>query len=205
MEITLEKIELVKDRTGASYTEAKEALEAANGSVVDAIIAIEEDINREFGDELKNPLFNKIKEMGARMDINNLVDKAKEVANKGIEIGKEYAEEYQVKEKVAEYADKAVELGKVGLDKASEYVNKETLNEAYDKAKEYAGFAVEKGKELYNKGLDMAEEYQVKEKVEGFIEKVGIKADKINNAKASIADNAEITADAEVISEEVDQ
>jgi gas vesicle protein len=45
MEITLEKIELVKDRTGVSYKEAKEALEAADGNVVDAIIAIEETIN----------------------------------------------------------------------------------------------------------------------------------------------------------------
>lgn len=44
-EITLEKIELVKDRTGVSYKEAKEALEAAEGSVVDAIIAIEEKID----------------------------------------------------------------------------------------------------------------------------------------------------------------
>ena len=31
MEITLEKIELVKDRTGVTYKEAKEALEAAEG------------------------------------------------------------------------------------------------------------------------------------------------------------------------------
>jgi hypothetical protein len=45
MEITLEKIELVKDRTGVSYKEAKEALEAADGSVVDAIIGIEESID----------------------------------------------------------------------------------------------------------------------------------------------------------------
>lgn len=45
MEITLEKIELVKDRTGVSYKEAKEALEAAEGSVVDAIIAIEETVD----------------------------------------------------------------------------------------------------------------------------------------------------------------
>ncbi len=45
MEITLEKIELVKDRTGVSYKEAKEALEAADGSVVDAIISIEESID----------------------------------------------------------------------------------------------------------------------------------------------------------------
>ena len=34
MEITLEKIELVKDRTGVSYKEAKEALEFAGGNVV---------------------------------------------------------------------------------------------------------------------------------------------------------------------------
>ena len=45
MEVTLEKIELVKDRTGVSYKEAKEALEACDGSVVDAIINIEENID----------------------------------------------------------------------------------------------------------------------------------------------------------------
>jgi hypothetical protein len=45
MEITLEKIELVKDRTGVSYKDAKDALEAAEGNVVDAIIAIEEQVN----------------------------------------------------------------------------------------------------------------------------------------------------------------
>ena len=44
MEITLEKIEMVKDRTGVSYKEAKDALEKADGSVVDAIIDIEETI-----------------------------------------------------------------------------------------------------------------------------------------------------------------
>ena len=45
MEITLEKVELIKDRTGVSYKEAKEALEAAEGNVVDAIISIEENID----------------------------------------------------------------------------------------------------------------------------------------------------------------
>lgn len=45
MEITLEKIELVKDRTGVGYKEAKEALEKAGGSVVDAIILIEDSID----------------------------------------------------------------------------------------------------------------------------------------------------------------
>jgi len=69
MEITLEKIELVKDRTGVSYKEAKEALEAANGSVVDAIVAIEEMIDHKSG--------SKVSEHGAQlMDkiISNAVD-----------------------------------------------------------------------------------------------------------------------------------
>ncbi|MDR0425415.1 MAG: DUF4342 domain-containing protein [Clostridiales Family XIII bacterium] len=70
MEITLEKIELVKDRTGVSYKEAKEALEAADGSVVDAIINIEETIN-----------------MGSRGKIGaqsaQLLDRIKEIVKKG--------------------------------------------------------------------------------------------------------------------------
>lgn len=45
MEISLEKIELVKDRTGVGYKESKEALEKTEGNVVDAIILIEESID----------------------------------------------------------------------------------------------------------------------------------------------------------------
>ena len=45
MEISLEKIELVKDRTGVSYKEAKEALLKADGNVLDAIIMIEDEID----------------------------------------------------------------------------------------------------------------------------------------------------------------
>ncbi len=40
-EITLEMLDQVRDRTGVTYEEAKNALEAANGSVVDAIVNIE--------------------------------------------------------------------------------------------------------------------------------------------------------------------
>lgn len=70
MEITLEKIELVKDRTGVSYKEAKEALEAANGSVVDAIISIEESI------DIKSK--SKMGEHGSQ-----LIDKIKDAVRKG--------------------------------------------------------------------------------------------------------------------------
>ena len=66
--ITLEKIELVKDRTGVSYKEAKEALEAADGSVVDAIIAIEEKIDGT---------------SETKCGVDGVVDKIKEAVKKG--------------------------------------------------------------------------------------------------------------------------
>jgi hypothetical protein len=42
MDISLEKVDIIRDRTGVSYKEAKDALEAAGGNVVDALINIEE-------------------------------------------------------------------------------------------------------------------------------------------------------------------
>ena len=72
MDITLEKIEQVKDRTGVSYKEAKEALESADGSVVDAIIAIEESTEEN----------SKVKE-NAEWCANKIVDKVKELVKKG--------------------------------------------------------------------------------------------------------------------------
>ena len=41
MEITLEKVDLVRERTGVTYAEAKNALEVSNGDVLEAIIYIE--------------------------------------------------------------------------------------------------------------------------------------------------------------------
>lgn len=70
MEITLEKIELVRDRTGVSYKEAKEALEAAEGSVVDAIVAIEQSVD---GGVARSTIAKK----------DALIDKIKEVVEKG--------------------------------------------------------------------------------------------------------------------------
>lgn len=75
MEITLEKIELVKDRTGVSYKEAKEALEAADGSVVDAIIAIEEtvDVNKSNkAGEVAGETVDKIKELVKKGNISKI-------------------------------------------------------------------------------------------------------------------------------------
>ena len=78
MEITLEKIELVKERTGSTYAEAKAALEAAEGSVVDAIIALEADMNKEHdkvdGGSLKDsPIFAKMKEIVDKGNVSRIL------------------------------------------------------------------------------------------------------------------------------------
>ena len=78
MDITLEKIELVKSRTGATYAECKEALEQAEGSVVDAIIALEEKMNKEHdkvdGGSLKDsPLFAKMKEIVDKGNVSRIL------------------------------------------------------------------------------------------------------------------------------------
>ena len=78
MEITLEKIELVKDRTGCTYAEAKAALEGAEGSVVDAIIALEEQMNKDHdrvdGASLKDsPIFAKMKEIVDKGNVSRIL------------------------------------------------------------------------------------------------------------------------------------
>lgn len=78
MEITLENIELVKDRTGCTYAEAKAALEAADGSVVDAIIALEDKTTKEYskvdGESLKDsPIFHKMKELVDKGNVSRIL------------------------------------------------------------------------------------------------------------------------------------
>ena len=78
MDINLEKIELVKDRTGVTYAEAKEALERADGSVVDAIIDLEEKMNKEHdavdGGSLKDsPIFAKMKEIVEKGNVTKII------------------------------------------------------------------------------------------------------------------------------------
>lgn len=78
MEINLEKIEIVKDRTGSTYAQAKEALERADGSVVDAIIDIEDQLNKEFdrvdGGSLKDsPIFAKMKDIIEKGNVSKIL------------------------------------------------------------------------------------------------------------------------------------
>ena len=78
MEITLEKIELVKDRTGVSYKEAKEALEKCDGSVVEAIILIEETIDEKGGSKLADggaQLLDKVKALIKKGNVSRIIIK----------------------------------------------------------------------------------------------------------------------------------
>lgn len=59
MEISLEKVDQVKDRTGCTYKEAKEALEICNCDVLDAIIYIE---SKNSGECIENTINNKSEE-----------------------------------------------------------------------------------------------------------------------------------------------
>ncbi|HEY5575334.1 MAG TPA: DUF4342 domain-containing protein [Clostridiaceae bacterium] len=73
-EITLEKIDIVRERTGASYSEAKEALEACEGNVVDALIYLEsqkeEPVDNMFSS--KEEFFDWIKDMINKGNVNRI-------------------------------------------------------------------------------------------------------------------------------------
>ena len=45
--ITLEQVDVVRERCNVSYAQAKEALEACNGDVLEAIIYIEQNQKKE--------------------------------------------------------------------------------------------------------------------------------------------------------------
>ena len=81
MEISLEKIELVKDRTGVNYKEAKDALIKADGSVVDAIIMIEDEIDlapkSKAGDQASH-LIDRLKQLIKNGNVSRIVVKKDE-------------------------------------------------------------------------------------------------------------------------------
>lgn len=81
MEISLEKIELVKDRTGVNYKEAKDALIKADGSVVDAIIMIEDEIDlapkSKAGDQASH-LIDRLKKLIKKGNVSRIVVKKDE-------------------------------------------------------------------------------------------------------------------------------
>ncbi len=189
MEITLEKIELVKDRTGVTYAEAKQALEEADGSVVDAIIAIEETINagqkgRGFGQK-GEALFESIKELVKKGNVSRIqVKKDGEIVlnvpvNAGI-VGVVIAPLASVVGVVAAFGFKCViEVIKTDgtIIDVSDAVT-DAVGTVAEKSSDFIGDVKGKSAELYEKSKEKAEELyeKGKEKAEVVVDKA---ADKI--------------------------
>lgn len=98
MNITLEMVDEVINRTGVSYKVAKEALELSDGDIVKALIYIEE--TQEFNDK---------KSTGKRMSGEEIVAALKSLANEGL-INKIVIEKNGTK-----YIDLPVAAGAVGI------------------------------------------------------------------------------------------
>ena len=75
MDITLEKIDMVKDRTGVTYKEARDALLATDGDVLEAIIFIEENADKKWTETISvkgNEVIDKVKELLKSGNINRI-------------------------------------------------------------------------------------------------------------------------------------
>lgn len=73
-EITLEKIDIVRERTGVTYTEAKEALEVCEANVVDALIYLEQNKKSTMNDiyTTKDEFLDWIKDQVKKGNINRI-------------------------------------------------------------------------------------------------------------------------------------
>lgn len=88
MEDELKKLDLIRERTRASYEEARKALKEANGDVIEAIIAIER-AKLTFTEELKvqgRDLIDKLKELIKEGNIARLRVKNKDKTHTVIDI-----------------------------------------------------------------------------------------------------------------------
>lgn len=200
MEITLEKIELVKDRTGVTYAEAKQALEENDGSVVDAIIDIEETVNagkkeRSFG-ERGSDLFKKLKELVKKGNVARIqVKKEDELIlnvplNAGI-LGIAIAPLASVVAVVAAFGFKCtIEVVKTDgtIIDVSDAVT-DTVSNVAERGSEAAEKVKGKASVLYDKGRDVADEYTDRFKDSDIVEKAKDKADELRDKAEDLADD----------------
>lgn len=68
-EITLEKVDVIRKRTGVNYEEAKSALEIANGDILEAIVYIERE--------------KKLSSQGIYSTVDEIISVIKEIVKKG--------------------------------------------------------------------------------------------------------------------------
>lgn len=186
MEITLEKIELVKDRTGVSYKEAKEALETAGGSVVDAIIEIEENIDNQtrksFGEQ-GNAVIDAIKDLVKKGNVSKIVVKNSEgevILNIPVNVGilgvviapwgaiaavvaafgfKCVIEVVKDDGTIIDVSDRTNDAVEKATEKGSEVYDKVKNSDTYEKVKEKTGKATEALKNKFSKAKEEIEDF----------------------------------------------
>ncbi len=199
MEVTLEKIELVKDRTGVSYKEAKEALEAADGSVVDAIINIEESLDNEAKKSIGehgSDIVESVKNLVKKGNVSRIIVKKKDgeqilnlPVNAGI-IATILAPGGILVSLIAAFGFKCV-VEVVKTDGTIIDVS-DRANDAFDKAKE-------KGVELKDaavqKGQDVKEKVQESEAYDKVVDKAGDAFDKAEDAFETVKSKIKKEAD----------
>ena len=219
MEITLEKIELVKDRTGVSYKEAKEALEKSGGSVVDAIICIEEGAgeleNKTIGTQGQE-LLNMVKEVVRKGNVSKIsVKKDGEPIvnipiNVGI-IGAVLAPWGMLAGIIAAFGTKCsieiigddgsiVDVSSMANDAAATVKEKSGAIAAV--AKDKGGDALQKGQELYQSVKEKAEDTLAKVKADAPDLEISFDEEEIANierdfgmTRDEVAEKAEAAAD----------
>ena len=190
MEITLEKIELVKDRTGVTYKEAKEALEAAEGNVVYAIINIEESIDGKEKSKVTDyasVVIERVKELVKKGNVSRIVVKKDEelILNLPLNVG-------IIGTVMAPIAMLAGIVAAFGTKCVIEVIKDDgTIIDVSEMASDAAAVAVEKGSELADEiKVRSSEIYEVvREKGTVAYEAVKDKAYDVMN-KADYSDDA---------------
>lgn len=74
--VTLEKVDIIRERVGVSYKEAREALEQSGGDVVEAIIILEEKHDRNWMDTMTiagNEVVEKLKVIIKKGNVSRIV------------------------------------------------------------------------------------------------------------------------------------
>lgn len=74
-EITLEKIDMLRDRTGISYREAKEALERSKGNVLEALIELDDKKDTKWTEEFSvrsSDVIDKVKGLIYEGNVNKI-------------------------------------------------------------------------------------------------------------------------------------
>lgn len=188
MEIDLKIIEEVKDKTGASYNEAKDALEKTKGNVEEAIKSLAKTLsekaeNMDDKSWKENPIYIKMKEIIDKGNISRIIIKKDD--KRIIEIPLTLSVVGAV---VVPWVTIVGIVSAIGTQCKIEFIDdngkvtnvSNKVDGAYEKAKDFAVKGKDKAQELYNVGVDKVNEYGIPEKIEGIVGKVEEKVDEIS-------------------------